>query len=192
MNTLPKRIFGRPCGLLHQRLLKDLLAVDFFFKRPTSDEAVNYNSLLLPNAIHSVYKKTCFVILLAMFLGKSLANFGNKHAAFSYLYFMKSFGKLRFTLPTEVSNVKRKHIHNWDLKLNCSNIRSFVVLRVEPFGLLSCDLNTKERTSLVQLRDFWILNRKILQIRVKNGKASYLGKPSEQTDVLAFAYVSSG
>ena len=89
MNTLPKRIFGRPCGLLHQRLLKDLLAVDFFFKRPTSDEAVNYNSLLLSNAIHSVYKNTCFVILLA--------NFGNKHAAFSYLYFKKSFGKLRFT-----------------------------------------------------------------------------------------------
>ena len=43
-----------------------------------------------------------------------------------------------------MSNVKTQ----LGAKMNCSNIRSFVVLWVEPFGLLSCDLNTKERTSL--------------------------------------------
>lgn len=75
IDTLPKRIFGRPCGLLHQRLLKDLLAVDFFFKRPTSDEAVYHNSLLLSNAINSVYKTTRVVTVFATFFGKSSASF---------------------------------------------------------------------------------------------------------------------
>jgi len=45
-----------------------LLAVDFFFKRPTSDEAVNNNSLLLSNAIHSVYKTTRWLMSLLCFV----------------------------------------------------------------------------------------------------------------------------
>lgn len=65
---LPKRILGQACGLLHKCILEDLLAVDLFFKRSTSDEAVNDNRLLLSNTIHSVYKKHMTVHIF--FLGK--------------------------------------------------------------------------------------------------------------------------
>lgn len=76
IDTLPKRILGQARGLLHKCIFEDLLAIDFFFKRSTSDEAVNDNSLLLSNAIHSVYKATRLVTAFAMFLGKHLASVG--------------------------------------------------------------------------------------------------------------------
>lgn len=137
--TLPKRILGQACGLLHQCIFEDLLAIDLFFKRSTSDKAVNDNSLLLSNAVHPANKTTkcCFsfllLSLLSYILGKDTARIPPCTHSFRDLPITKtlhnSIWKVLLWELNSISPVNSLCIRGWiPAWINCGKINQSVNL----------------------------------------------------------------